>query len=551
MNAGRTWILVAAAGAATAGLVVTASADGTGSAAAGSGGTVEPVFQNGKQVDRDGIPELAFAIDRVYEHEQPTAAPPYHVAGGTWTYFDAHVAADPAATFTIGMPALAGGDEPAFGKAMLVPTTAAAGARVVRRFAAAFGVAVPPSAPGRLAPMKIDMSVLGTGIGDQGNGYGGSGTWNATKWFLATEDKDDIEIFFNYSLAEKKAVLSEKDSDYDADVAGVLAIALRDGRPAPRSSANDPTLAARPAELVLGRPIPGHHVEAIGNTVDHALVEIDDRGHSALAQLELATGAIKELYRTRHSLDLGVCARAAPRCVVRVVTPHRAGERRASDRSRLLLVDGTRVTPLAIPTTDLGELAISDDGRILVTCDGRLVAWDLTSKRQLATRKIADDGKSLTHAIGWRARAVIVAYEPFAEGTKPTYSLWHLDTGKEEPIATPDEALGPVAPDGSRRIDFASGKAIVTPLPAGTPRTLALYQRDYEALAGGYTQWLDSRYVAVPGRRYWAVLDTDTMKVSLLAGPADDDDRRIDVLRGSGHVIVTTADGSFLATVKP
>ena len=557
MNAGRAWILVVAAGAvATVGLLATATAGGGGSAAAGSGGTVEPVFQNGTQVGRDGVPELAFAIDRVYEHAQPAATPPYHAAGGTWTYFDAHVASDPAATFTVGVPALDGGgpEGMSFAKAMLAPTTAAAGTRVVQDFARAFSVPVPASAPaGRLGPMRVEMAVLGTGIADEGNGYGGSGTWTATKWFFTTDDADDLEVFFNFSLADKRGVWSEKDADYDPGVARALAIALRDGQPLPRTPASDPTLAARPAQLVLGPRIPGHRVEVVGSTADHAIVEIEDADHAALAQLDLATGVVNEIYRTRHALDLGVCARAAARCVVREVRPRIPHEHTGSDPSSLLLVDGASVKPLGIPTTAFGSLALSDDGRLLITGDRGLVAWDLARGRRIAALHDPVAGKDgSTEIIGWRSRAAIVAYEPFAEGARTTYSLWHTDTGKREPIDVPDEAHDPVSPDGSRRVDFAGGQAIVTPKPGGTPRTLVLYARDYNALAGGTTHWLDARTIVIPGGRYWGFLDTDAMKVSLLPDPPPDQEvPHLEVLRGSGHVIVTTADGTFLATVKP
>jgi hypothetical protein len=146
--------------------------EGSGS---GSGmGTVEPVFSQGSQISRDTVPALPFAIDKVYEKQQPSDAAPYHAAGGTWTFFDAHVAKDPAATFTVGVPQLAGGDEPSFGKAILVPTTAQAGARVVQAFATAFGVPVPAPRPGKLAPLRVNTAVLGHGIGNEDNGFGGT-----------------------------------------------------------------------------------------------------------------------------------------------------------------------------------------------------------------------------------------------------------------------------------------------------------------------------------------------------------------------------------------
>ena len=315
----------------------------------------------------------------------------------------------------------------------------------------------------------------------------------------------------------------------------------------------NPTLAAKPAELVLGSKIPGKHVEAIGIAGGHAIVEIEGEDHSSLVQLELATGAQKQLYRTAHALDLGVCARTAARCVVREIRPRKVGERTGDDPATLLLLDGTKVTPLAIPTTAYGLLAISDHGRFLVTSDVDLVAWDLASRKKLATLHDPAGGKQGSSEIsGWRGDVAVVAFEPLAEGARPTFSLWHFDTDRREPVAEPDETHDPVAPDGSRRVDFAGGKATITPLPSGAPRTLALYGRDYEALADGVTQWLDARTIAIPGKAYWAFLDTDAMKVSLLpAPPPGEDPPHLAILRGTGHVLATTSGATFLATVKP
>jgi hypothetical protein len=214
-----------------------AAGSSAGSGSDGSDGTIEPVFRGGAQTDHTGIPQLDFAIDHIYQQQKPTEMPPYHADGGTWTYFDAHLDGDPAATFVVGVPSLDGRDAaagPSFDKVMLAPTTAAAGARVVRAFATAFGVPVPPAVSGHLAPVRVDVAVLGHGIADKGNGYGGRGTWDATKWFFTVGDTSDIEIFFNFSLDEKHGMWSEKDPDYDTDVANALALALRDGQPAPR-----------------------------------------------------------------------------------------------------------------------------------------------------------------------------------------------------------------------------------------------------------------------------------------------------------------------------
>lgn len=72
-------------------------------------------------------------------------------------------------------------------------------------------------------------SSMGGELGRNDDGsFSDSGTWRATKW--TTERGDHAaEVFFNFSLKDKKAELSEKDTDYNADVIADLALALRDG----------------------------------------------------------------------------------------------------------------------------------------------------------------------------------------------------------------------------------------------------------------------------------------------------------------------------------
>src|SRR5207244_6796384 len=127
------------------------------------------------------IPHLGLAIDTIYRDQRPSNTPPYHVAGGNWTYFDAHATDDRAAQLTIGVPSFAAHTEPSFGKAMLAPTTADAGAHVVAAFAKHFAVAVPPTATGTLAPTEIAVAVLGVGLANTGGGFSEGGTWTATK----------------------------------------------------------------------------------------------------------------------------------------------------------------------------------------------------------------------------------------------------------------------------------------------------------------------------------------------------------------------------------
>lgn len=492
-----------------------------GSAGSGSGITAQPRFGGDPDAQPD---ELRFAIDRVYEHQQPAVAPPYHVPGGSWTYVDAHLVADPAARFAVGIPSFEGrGDQPSFGDMMLVPTTADAGAHFVRAFAAAFHVDVPPAVSGTLGPVRINVALLGHALADHGNdGFSGTGTWDATKWFL---DDGEAEMFFDVSVAERAGMWSEKDSDYDRDVAAALALALRDGKPPPRTPDNDPTLAAIGPKLVIGPRLGSRHADVIAHGAARVLVLDDDGTHATLASVDPATGAASELYRTAKRLEVGACTRDAAHCVLRVVEPEADRSTSSSDDpATLIALDGTAIAPLAAAAFGKRPLieAISPDGRFVIgfAKDG-LVAFDRDHHR---TRSYAKHGSGIEVA-GWRGRGghAIAVVDDRGDWHAPhRYIGWDLDAGTTAPSPPPDDDLAaPSSPDGSRRAEVtADGTLIVTP-KGGVPRTLVFDPRDRKYAQPGCCAWMDDRYLALPGKRF-AVIDTDAMKLSFLVDDADD-----------------------------
>lgn len=177
--------------------------------------------------DTDEQPRLAFRITTVYEQHKPDGVT--HSAGGEWTFFDAELA--DGTRFTFGWKAKSAANSTfAFGDAWITTPDRKHGEAFVSAFAKAFKVKAPPRGPQKpLAPLQFGLAILGQRTErDPGGGFGGSGTWTATKLFPAANDKDG-EVFFNFSLAAKTGELAEKDSDYNEDVAAIWAIGLRDG----------------------------------------------------------------------------------------------------------------------------------------------------------------------------------------------------------------------------------------------------------------------------------------------------------------------------------
>jgi hypothetical protein len=499
-----------------------------------------------------GDRELAFVITKVYERQQPAADAPYHADGGTWTYVDARLALDPAATFGVGMPALKAGADGfgGFDKIWLVPTTSDAGGHFVAAFAKAFHVEVPPMYPGKLAPLQVPIAVLGTGTGPADNGYAGTGTWNAMKLFLSAGDIDSAELFFNLSVADKQGVFSEKDEDYNADDARVLAIALRDGKPPPRTPENDPTLAARPLALKLGKQIGAREGSVLGNSPKRAILAATLEDHAVLTAVDLATGTVKELYRTPDRLWMGTCEPTAQHCVVQETKSADRHAYASNDPAKLLVLDGDKVTPLDVPGggASPSATAISPSGRYVIASGERAatIIVDRTTHKATPPKATHD----FREVIGWKSDAVaVVSIESFSDTHAPkTFGEWHLDTGALEPLTSTPMRADATSPDGSRTIAFDAGKVTVT-AKGGAARTLQLDPRDARAAEPGCCKWLDNRYVSFPARTL-GVIDTDAMKIAFVP-ETPDEETRATPLPGAMQALVTKGEATYLAQIVP
>jgi hypothetical protein len=183
--------------------------------------------------DDSDVSGLALTIDAVYEHEKPLDKPPWHGAGGDWRFLDLRTPGG--ARFTVGMGdhKVAKPDVPfVLYEAMLIGGERAQGEAVVNELAKGLGTSPParskkarPLLPTRLTAVELARNVARSTDG----GFSGAGTWTASKWTFETDD-DEAEIYFNHSLADKRAELMTKDEEYNKGIAAVFAAALRDGQ---------------------------------------------------------------------------------------------------------------------------------------------------------------------------------------------------------------------------------------------------------------------------------------------------------------------------------
>jgi len=191
---------------------------------------------------------LALQIAHVHEKQQPLDQFPWHKDGGDWTFLDCRPAKDPMTRIVIGVrtKSAAKSNSPfgGWGEALLA-ADANAGAAFVETFTRAFHQPS-PARHGRTPTgrVKAETAVLGVNMArSPEGGFGGKrkGTWTATKWFLS-DDISETEVFFNFSLVDKRAEFSEKDEEYREGLVRQLVVGLRDGPLPERTPENDSTL---------------------------------------------------------------------------------------------------------------------------------------------------------------------------------------------------------------------------------------------------------------------------------------------------------------------
>ena len=182
--------------------------------------------------DPDAPPAaLALTIAAVHDKEKPLTKAPWHAAGGDWTYLD--LVTPGGAKFTAGFKNtrnLKGDIEIHLYDFVVYTTDRADGAKVVEELAKDLKTKVPPKGPEKaLTPLQLVLSAMGPPSARNADGsFSGPGTWIAGKW---TSERADhaAEMFFNWSIDEKTAEISEKYTPFNDEFVADFAAALRDG----------------------------------------------------------------------------------------------------------------------------------------------------------------------------------------------------------------------------------------------------------------------------------------------------------------------------------
>lgn len=187
-----------------------------------------PAKDQGTVVQPNGTqgPHLGFRITKLHEQQKPSKKPPYFEPGGDWTFME--LEAGEGVALTAGIQFKKSAEMFSFGKAQLSVASAAAGASFTSAFDAQFG-----GKAGKLkahkGPLEMGVAVLGQNmVRERHGGFRGGrfGKWTATKLFPELDGRQG-EVFFNYSLEDKTAELTEKDADYADDLAFVFGSAFK------------------------------------------------------------------------------------------------------------------------------------------------------------------------------------------------------------------------------------------------------------------------------------------------------------------------------------
>ncbi len=511
-------------------------ADLLGASAPGTRGSAEVALGS----EEDSPPGIALHIDRVFRDERPLDEPPWHSAGGDWTFFDGHVEKDVGARLLIGVRSRRPGANPiAWGEALLSTPDPASGARVLGAFAHALRQKIPPARePRPLVALRFRTAVLGADLArDREGGFGDAGgKWTATKWFLQP-DGYEAEIYFNYALDEGVAEFSEKDEEYRADLVTILSRVLRDGPRPERTTENDPNLQIKGPrfsdwQLLSAKGSAGRF------SADAAHVVFSEKTAGGGERLVRRSLNISEpgleIFRTDGRIaDSEALDAAAANFVILESHPKQPGSWSSVDPTELSLARDGATRRLTGPwgrRPSLPEGSLSPDRRFLAVTewrdrsDGGRGRYELVHVLDLSTnraRTLAEKNKSW-HPVRWvsrEGRPLLLVANGFSFDKAPLTHR-HMDplTGDTSPAPAPADSKNPprVAPDGALSFRLTDGPRLAFETGGGLVRTFVFHEDDARFAEEGCCDWVSDRYVYFRGPRP-AFIESATGKMNFPA----------------------------------
>lgn len=472
----------------------------------------------GAHAELGALTKLAFRITAVHEKQQPQKTPPYHAAGGDWTFFDA--VANDNIEFGFGFLVNDPGKKFAFGKAMFTVPDRARGKALVSAIASSFGGAVPKEKPPtELAPAQFAMALLGRDMHVTGGAFEGQGGgWTATKLFLHRDGREG-EVFFNFNLAKKVGGFAEKDPEYADQVASFLADELRDGPRPKRTPSTDPNMTAKGPHIEWLRTVKARGYGMDGDR--YLLIEPTDGGGERLVSMTLDTDAREEVLRVPHSLGLVQCTSGF--CLAQDVRHAVQGQWSTSDPHSVFAIDRAKKTSveLSLENGDFASNAIAPTGAYAVVFTDKPLG-DSANARYRIAHVVERDGKvrgpvflgetwldlvsvgasSFVLRRGAKAGANEAAAEIDAKSLKVT------------PVAAPaEDATENKSPSGRRVVTCSDAEIVVRDVATGKTRSFPVHEDDRARISDGCVRFANDRFLEYRGTVF-GYIDVETMKLN-------------------------------------
>jgi len=495
----------------------------------------DPVRPLQAEARTDGEPtqpaHVDFTITAVHEKQKPLAHAPFRASGGPWTFLDCRAARHPRITFTVGLR------EQIPARAVLAVQDGRSGSRFVTWFHTAFPGRLPKVLAQSHTPEALLIHALGLGehMGRNPNGEfeGTEGSWTATKWFLEYDGRS-AEVFFNYSLTERKGEFSEKDAGYRDDLLAILASALRDGTRPQRAPETDPNLTSVGPRLGKPRRLLSHLATRYAFSPKGRFAVCQDGTVIRAVRLGAHEARPFEIARFEHApWDFRVLNEDL-RLIVEEGIPQEPGVRNLGDNTCMWWVSPNQKRLLHgwEKDLDLAEAAVSPDYRFVAferwygNGERRTKFLNILDRTTGVMRTAASQGRPLS-VVGWKrteAGLRAVARMPRVRSDtkqQPESYLIEPVTGRmqrqyDEPALAGDELL---SPDGKYRVQLDKDRLTVTTVASGQKRGFVFHGDNRRFLIDDCIEWVSPRYLRFNGPRL-AFIDATTMKMSF-ASPAE------------------------------
>lgn len=522
--------------------------------------------------ESEDVGYLALDIVKIYDHQKPLEQSPWHADGGDWTFLDCRLKKDSSITVLIGgrikNSENSGDGSPvptSWGEARLSVSDAAAGARFVDAFAKAFHTQSPlirSNNPTGL--LSAQTAVLGTElVPAKGGGFRGGrdGTWTATKWFVQDEPME-AEVFFNFSLSEKRAEFSEKDPDYREDLIRQFGVALRDGPLPERTPENDPTLTLSGPKVVNWRQIGGSN-EVYQFSPDSTALAIT-ASKPGFASKVFVAPTTEPANRKLFGEFEGVASveqflsTSEGRSLLVVETYHKNPHVFSSaDPQKYWLLDAQGKHAITLPASGTNWFAwkncISPDANFIA-----LNSWENGPGKQRSRIvhvgnlhsgewKTAQLPGAVIEVVGWEeGRGIVVTGGEF-EKVRMAYSL-DPNTGQLSSLNS-EFKRAQLSPDGKQSVEIIEkDRLILTDVASREKREFVFQQADKSSAYRDSIHWADDRYLVFNGDRT-AFIDSKTLKMSFLT-EAKADFNSCEFSPDFKLAIAMKADLHYLGTVK-